>query len=458
MRSFALKTLVVGLLLSVSPATGRAADEDMDEILGGFESDEDVSVAEPEMRKVAEESERRFDLSGQLSLGASYNYLPHEAAALPEQTDYEGLSRLRTQLDLQLDVNLAKNWRARIEGFAFYDAAYRIQGRGGYTEEVLDLYEWWADFQEAYVRGTPHEKIDLWIGRQIVNWGRSDTFRVVDVINPLDNREPGLVDIENLRRAVTMLRADGFVGDWKLSGLVIPEIRFDLLPSFGSDFNPLPIPPPPKDAPNHWGSAPEYAASLEGIFSGWDLSFYAGRFWENTPRLEADPDRRVYDRMTLVGAGGNFAIGNFLVKGELAWRDRVDFFNASATSRLDMMAGFEFYGFDETVIALEVIDRHLFDYDSAMGDAPDFVDQDEIDLSLRITVDLMNARLHLLGLGVVRGERAQRGAFTRFSAAYDLRDALSFTVGILIFAKGDVPPTQTWNDNDRIFAELAWSF
>ena len=48
------------------------------------------------------------------------------------------------------------------------------------------------------------------LGRQIVNWGRSDTVRVLDVINPLDNREPGLVDIEDLRLPVTMARVDYF--------------------------------------------------------------------------------------------------------------------------------------------------------------------------------------------------------------------------------------------------------
>jgi hypothetical protein len=79
-------------------------------------------------------------------------------------------------------------------------------------------------------------------------------------------------------------------------------------------------------------------------------------------------------------------------------------------------------------------------------------------MALRINVDLLNARLHLVGLGVVRGERAQRGAFGRLCAEYELRDALSLTVGVLIFGSGEVPPTSTWGDNDRVFAQIAWSF
>jgi hypothetical protein len=451
--------LALPVAVFASAAAADEADDEMEEILGGFEDDEALAEEQAEMREVAATEARRWDLDGKLSLGAAYNYLSHQSAALPKQTDYTGLSRMRATLDLRLDVDLPGSWAARAEGFAFYDFAYRIQGRDQYTREVLDLYEWWADFQEVYVRGTPHERVDLWVGRKIVNWGRSETLRVLDVINPLDNREPGLVDIENLRRAVTMVRVGTFLGDWGLSALVIPEIRFDLLPPFGSDFNPSPTPPPSKDAPDHWGSGePEYGVSLNGVFRCWDLSFHAGRFWQNTPRLAPDPPRQVYDRIVMAGTGGNYTIGNWLLKGEFAWFDGIGFFNGPDTSRVDALGGIEYYGFEETVIALEVVNRHLVDFDDATRAAPDFAEENALEMALRINVDLLNDRLHLVGLGVARGERAQRGAFGRVSAEYDLRDALSLTVGVLVFGSGEVPPTSTWGDNDRVFAQIAWNF
>jgi hypothetical protein len=448
---WALALCLLALPLAASPG---AAQEDLDEILGGFEDDAEVEAELEEVSEVADQAPTFWELGGQLSLGTSFNYLPHESAV---GTDYQGLSRLRSQLALRLDVNLPRSWTARVDGFAFYDFAYLAHGRDAYTDDVLEMYEWDAELQDTYVQGTPHERIDLRIGRQIVNWGRSDTLRVLDVINPIDNREPGLADIENLRRAVTLVRADGYLGDWGLSLLVIPEVRFDLQPAYGSDFNPSPA-PFPKDAPDHWGDAPEYGGALTGVFRGWDVSLHAGRFWQNTPRLDADPVRLVYDRFTLVGAGGNYTLGNWLLKGELAWIDGVGFFNAGDTSRVDAMAGVEYYGIEETVIALEVVNRHIVDFESAIESAPDFARRNELELALRITVDLMNERLHLLGLGAVRGERAQDGAFVRLSASYDLRDALELSGGILIFAEGDDPPTSTWGDNDRLFAELVWDF
>jgi hypothetical protein len=122
------------------------------------------------------------------------------------------------------------------------------------------------------------------------------------------------------------------------------------------------------------------------------------------------------------------------------------------------MAGIEYYGIDETVIALEAVNRHIVDFESTMERAPDFARRNALELALRITVDLMNERLHLLGLGAVRGARAQDGAFVRLSASYDLRDALVLSGGILIFAEGEELPTSSWGDNDRLFVELIWDF
>ena len=103
---------------------------------------------------------------------------------------------------------------------------------------MLDDYEWEADLQDSYLEGPLLESLDLKIGRQVVNWGRSDTLRVLDVLNPLDNREPGRADIEDLRCSVGMVKLDWHIGrSWRITGIAIPEMRFDDLPSFGTDFS-----------------------------------------------------------------------------------------------------------------------------------------------------------------------------------------------------------------------------
>ena len=157
-------------------------------------------------------------------------------------------------------------------------------------------------------------------------------------------------------------------------------------------------------------------------------------------------------------AGGNYSLGNWLLKAELAWIDGVRFSAAEESERVDVMGGVEYFGFDDVVIAFEVVNRHLVDWELAAKRAPDFQEEDSLESALRINWDLFNARLHLLALGIAFGETAQNGAIARVQATWDLRDALSVTGGYLLFVKGDRPPLTDWGDNDRVFAELSWSF
>ena len=62
-------------------------------------------------------------------------------------------------------------------------------------------------------------------------WGISESFRVVDVVNPIDTRKPGMTDIEDLRLAVAMTRFDLYTADeCFLTGSgaeIIPVIKID---------------------------------------------------------------------------------------------------------------------------------------------------------------------------------------------------------------------------------------
>lgn len=447
--------LVTCIALLPSHAFAQVED-DIDDVLGGFDEEIDAAPRRQPDAERAGEPMRFFRLSGDLSLGSSYNYRQHQS---PSGTRYGNLSRLRTQLDLQLDLDLPHAWKARVEGRGFYDFAYLAHGRSNFTDDVLDDYEWDIDFREVWIQGSPLESLDLKLGRQIVNWGRSDSLRVLDVINPLDNREPGLVDIEDLRIPLTMVRLDyypSWLDDWSVQLLVIPEYENDQNPSFGSDFNPLPAPPPDLDTPRTFGSAPEYGGSLHGVFPGWDLSFYVARLYENT-RL-AVGGLKGSSHVTLVGSGGNRTFGSWLLKAELAWFYGVEYLRPPGQvdkSRLDVMGGVEYYGFDDIQIAFEVVNRHIFDYDRGMKP---FRKEDELESALRVTLDLLNERLHMTALGFVLGAHAQNGSVVRLEANYDLRDALAVGGGLVLYQEGDNPAFDQIGKNDRLFLRIEYSF
>jgi hypothetical protein len=230
----------------------KSGDE-LQEIIEGFEDDTPAAVETEEIIEedildgfedegketqtaVAEESSLPSFLSidGYLKLSSVYAFLAHEAAGT--DTSWHGLTRLRPEVKLIVDADLPEGWQARVSDHAFYDFAFSINGRENYTDDVLDSYETEIEFDEVYLQGSLTKDLDIKAGRQIVVWGRSDNIRITDVLNPLELRWPGLVDIEKLRLAVTMTKLDYYFKGWNLSGIVLHEVRYNRNPEFGSDF------------------------------------------------------------------------------------------------------------------------------------------------------------------------------------------------------------------------------
>jgi hypothetical protein len=299
-----------------------------------------------------------------------------------------------------------------------------------------------------------------------VVWGNSDNIRVTDVLNPLDMREPGLTDIEDLRLPVTMTKLDYYFGDWNLSGMAIHEIRFDKTPVYGHDFYAGGAPRPPDDEPAQTLSNTEWALSLGGIFSGWDIDFYYARIFNDTPHIGVISNgppptlRRKHARLDMVGIAYNRALGNWLVKAEAALLDGLEFFNRPEEdyTRLDGLVGVEYTGFKETTISLELADRHLFDYDDDLSTAPDGVREDMYQSALRYTRDFRNDTLTLTLLAVLFGPAEADGAFERVSLAYDLTDTVELRGGAVLYQSGDLPSMRRIGDNDRLFFEVKYHF
>lgn len=476
-----------------TPAPAPEEPDGNDELLGGFE-DDDFVVPEELDAEIPDESQERLFFSGSLDFTTTFNYLEHRSTS---GTSYEGLSMLRARLQLQLDLALPFEWEMRAAGVAFYDLAYLINGRDRYTDEVLEEYEWWVDTKEVWIRGSLLDAIDVEIGRQIVNWGRSDSLRLLDVLNPLDNRHPGLTDIAFLRLPVTMARVRYFRGSWSLSGIAIPELRWSITPPFGSDFHPpfpvslapdggptLDAPGIPEDDPDPSLANTQWAAALAGTFSGWDASLHFAWLWEDRQHLDADfssfpslPPGQLpaialrRGRYRLYGAGGSRASGSWLFKAELAGLDRLEYTVVAPLPtppaaivpagtvrkwRLDAMVGIEYYGIHDLAIALEAVDRHVFGFEDRMEAFGAVEDQTEI--ALRITGSFLRERLEATILVVAVGDPAPDSGFLRLSAGYEIRDRLSVEGGIVLYESGDLVALVDIGRNDRVFFKVGYAF
>ncbi len=93
----------------------------------------------------------------------------------------------------------------------------------------------------------------------------------------------------------------------------------------------------------------------------------------------------------LAGAGGNYTFGSWLFKAEAAWLYGFEYAYVDSVildtplgpfpfPRLSTpparsrgstsWGGVEYYGFNETTLALEIVNRHIFDYERPMRGRP----------------------------------------------------------------------------------------
>lgn len=484
---------VLGLLVAlVLPVAAFAEGDDLDDLMGGFDDDFNISeFDDPEEGPPSWATSlpgglwafKNIDISGSIATGAVWSYLSHTAANNKgENADFGGLSRLDIDGTLQVDVQLPYEWKARAELLAWYDFAYHINGREDYNPAVLDVYEWQVDSGEVYIEGPLTDQIDLAIGRKIVNWGRSDTFRVVDLVNPLDRKEPGLVDIEDLRRARTMVKIDVQSGPWSGQFLVIPEHRYDRLPPPGSDFIPdvfagggLGGGSPIEDR-GDFGGMPGLAGKVDGRFSGWDFSLY-GAYMDQSART-IDPigagTQSEANRIGLVGAAGNITRGSVLFKAEIAFLKDVrtlrflfnpatdpepEFFLLNQErDRVDTMVGIEWYGPDQLTVALEILNRHIFDHPGGPDGTIELTAADNFETALRVSRPFFRERLDITLLGIVYGEKVQDGGLFRASAEFEMTDSLKLEGGWLVFFGGPRFGVGAFDSNDRIYGEMKYSF
>ena len=389
-----------------------------DEFEDGFE-DESEEVVVEEIEK------KNYYLLGNVEQQANFathNTRPHN-----------NLNALKSSLYFESEYSFNENNKLRVSAKAFYDFIYDIQSDRSYTQEEKDDMRYEAEIFDLYLQGKITNNLDYKIGRQVVVWGRSDTIRVTDILNPLDNRSPGVTDIEDLRLPVAMAKFDYYFGDWAASAIVIGETRYSKNPAFGSDFYPF-----TQRIPSVYQTKkPSYALSLEGTFSAWDMSLYAAKTTEDALLS--------HDELYMFGYALNYIYGSWLFKSEGAYFDKYRVPNTQDKTFSYILVGFEYNGIDETVIAFDVANKFL----------PD--SKDETQSAFRISSNFMNDTLTVNYLISLYGKDFSEGGFARVWLDYEINDTLSASVGYVEYIKGS-PLFDVINNNDMLFTSLKYSF
>ena len=404
----------------------------------------------PPQKKV---QEKQWSFNGNVALKTTYAYQEHSV----NNIDYNTLTQAQASLFLQFDYKLPKKFKLRISGDGFYDGIYDARD-SKFSDAIEDAYKKELRLGDTYIEGAISENIDIKVGRQIVIWGKSDSIRVTDVLNPLDNRNPGLTDIEDLRLPVGMIKSDYYVGDWDLSAMVIMESRVAEERPLASEFFPLILPLKDIEQPDSSVDNFSYALSANGEFSGWDLSFYAATNILDQRWYIKDRTKRVVGRIDMAGSALNIAYGSWLVKSEIAYLHSLEYTaTQDKKDRLDTLIGFDYMGIKDTILSLEIASRYIFDYETQML-SKDSVEENEIQTALRYSQSFLHDTLDFTALVSMFGASWENGGFSRVWFEYDIADALSSNIGVVDYMGGDKTLMEKVKNNDRVFADIKYSF
>ena len=449
-------------------ANGSLQADDMSgfDDLDGFGEDETQ-----ETQEVVAVEEKASDLTynGNLAFKTAYGYVSHKV----DGVEYGGFNQAQSAVYLQSDYKISDDWKLRVSGDAFYDVIYDVYTDKNYNRDVLDAYQTQLRLDDAYVVGRITKSLDAKIGRQIVVWGKSDSIRVTDVINPLDNRLPGMTDIEDLRLSVGMAKFDYYLGDWNFCAMLIAESRIFLEAAPRGEYFPVdklfPGAPNPfmelAQPESSWDEA-QYALAANGVFSGWDLSFYAADVLDSKWHMDPATKKREVSKIQMLGGALNVATGSLLLKSEIAGINGVRYNSTTdGKQRLDVLFGVDYMGVKDSVLSLEVVNRRIFDYESQMSGAsakPDYAQEDEVQTAMRATRSFQNDSINATLLLSAFGHNWQYGGFFRASLEYDVADAIVANFGVIDYIdaakKEDKPFINAISDNDKIFLDITYSF
>ncbi|MCB4755006.1 MAG: DUF1302 domain-containing protein, partial [Sulfurovum sp.] len=190
----------------------QAINNETQEALGGFEeedtADSDIGGFEENTGDMGTNTDEKdpsdYGLSGEIKQQVAY-------LTSSKNSNRKDFSSLRKTFFLDYEYKFSNDLKLKINERYFYDWVYDISHIYFTPEEKYFLYSE-AELFDAYLEGSVSNSLDFKIGRQVVVWGRSDTIRITDVLNPIDNRQPGMVDIKDLRLPTVMVKLDYYVG------------------------------------------------------------------------------------------------------------------------------------------------------------------------------------------------------------------------------------------------------
>jgi len=402
-----------------------------------------------------------FSLSGHVQSALAYT------VAQPDHW-----SKIKNTLALAVERELTDDLKLKISGRFSYDGAYDVSNF--YPDRVRRDQRFDGMFHETYLdMGLGDWSIRM--GRQNIVWGEVVGLFFADVVTAKDLREFLTPEFDYIRIPQWAARTEYFKGDFKAEAIWIPYMTYDRIGKPGSEFYPFAIPPPSGFTQNirsertpHSLRDSAFGLRTTYLTHGWDLAaFYYGSvdnnatFFRSTtlapvPTVSYRPD---HERIHQAGVTASKDVGTFVLKGEAIYTwDR--FFNVTRADDangvvrqnfLDYIISAEFPLPMESRLNVQFFQRWFPNHD------PDIIpSRVESGATLLASTKLFNEKVEPELLLIQSLNRLDYMA--RFKINWYFAKDWRFVVGTAFFGGKDLGLFGRFDNRDRVFTELRYSF
>ncbi|NBV41517.1 hypothetical protein EBR96_01945 [bacterium] len=313
------------------------------------------------------------------------------------------------------DWDVSKSAYVRADYFNSLRLVGDVSGTAGWNETVklnVDL-NWRRDLEtrELSVTYKPIPAVSLTTGRRIEKWGVADFLRGVDALNPVDLRDPGQYDLDDLRLPVWVTKVAYQADFTRVEVVAVHEYRPDKV---DRNYNFLPY---PNYNSGNYGLGLRMIQTLDALEL--ELSYL---------------DHYAIDRRHRAGAAVQYVWGNRTIKAEYAWDE----------AEIVTLGGLDWYLDDSNTLIAEFQKRE--DRLRLLPNMNSYL------LMYRWTSDSDN-----LHFSWVVSENDYFGSYQRIQLAYDVSDAWSVAGGVLIYRNGKDVLGLPFTYSDLIFGKIRYS-
>lgn len=432
-------------------------DEDVeldvfDEDTGSTLDDEEVGL-EPEINVASDDGQSFFS---NLWKNHRFTFRQEFSYNVEEQDVVTNRSSLR----LEWSKFFAENY------YLFLDGKLTLFASNDHLSKAEDeAYLFEGDLREAYLQ-TSFGNISIKAGKQVIIWGEADGAVVTDVISPRDGSEVMFTTIEDARLGQVSMLADYYsrLGTWSV--FVNPDPQTDIAPKSGTEYDMELFDPEEytisTEKPD-WEDT-EYAFRWKRTFGKSDIALMAAHLIDNQPVYNAQGENsdgktrliKQYSRFSMAGVAGNVAKGNFLWKGEMAYKLNKTFQTEIVDDRnillerdtLDAALGVEYSANGAYILSVEGSYRRILDWDEAIQGTRE-------DESTITAMWSKTFRYETLNLEYIVSYLIQdRDSIHQLKTRYDFTDQLSGYLEAAYLDISDGP----FRDKSRITAKLEYQF